>query len=141
MLCFLSESSHIHVPICRYARESVYDDKKIARLLEVCTTVLLEDSSKWQRTAEQSLQHFQKLIMDSAVDRPPKSQGLFKPSEAVSIVDFMLQSYYRHFKLYKYCLATVPERRIRQVEPAGVEPPMASPPLATFLPMPHMGGF
>ena len=45
------------------------------------------------------------LLLAHAVQRPPHSVGVFTLKEAQLITDFALNSYYRHFKLYRCAAA------------------------------------
>ena len=54
---------------------------------------------------EKSWEHFKALLLAHAVQRPPHSVGVFTLKEAQLITDFALNTYYRHFKLFR-CTAT-----------------------------------
>ncbi|XP_066433272.1 cilia- and flagella-associated protein 119 isoform X4 [Eleutherodactylus coqui] len=45
--------------------------------------------------------HCQQLLLCHAVSRPPFSINLFSPQELLHIRDYILNTYFRHFKLYK----------------------------------------
>ncbi|XP_040297079.1 coiled-coil domain-containing protein 189 [Bufo bufo] len=46
--------------------------------------------------------HFQDLLLCHAVHRPPSSISLFSAQQLLHISDYMVTTYFRHFKLYKY---------------------------------------
>lgn len=60
------------------------------------------------RSTEQRLQvdisftSFKELLLAHSVQRPPYSTGLFTLQEMKDILNWMLDTYYRHYKLYMY---------------------------------------
>jgi len=53
-------------------------------------------------TMEKSFQYFKDLLLRHSVHRPPYSIGLFSFQEIKAITDHMIDTYYRHYKLYQY---------------------------------------
>ena len=113
----------------RFARSVVMSNEQVSEFLAISAEVMSVDAAKWQRTAPESLAHFSTLLENASVERPPRSRGVFEPSTAIAIMDYMLQMYYRHYKLYKYCLSSVPDGQLVQSSPGEVIPPVSSKPL------------
>lgn len=53
-------------------------------------------------TVKRSFYQFKEWMLQHSVQRPPFSVGVFSLEEMKLIVDWMLESYYRHYKLYMY---------------------------------------
>ncbi|XP_013382929.1 coiled-coil domain-containing protein 189 [Lingula anatina] len=51
---------------------------------------------------EQCFKLFKDLILCHAVKRPPFSIDLFSPDELRKVTDYVIHTYFRHYKLYKY---------------------------------------
>eukprot|EP00798_Chlamydomonas_sp_ICE-L_P004543 gene4543-14721_t len=51
---------------------------------------------------EKSFKMFKDLLMAHSVQRPPYSIGLFSYQEMTAVVEWFLDTYYRHYKLYIY---------------------------------------
>lgn len=45
---------------------------------------------------------FKELVVCHSVSRPPYSVGLFSLAQAKAITDYVLSTYFKHFKLYKF---------------------------------------
>jgi hypothetical protein len=52
-------------------------------------------------TLERSFEFFKELLLRHSVQRPPFSVGLFSFQEMKAITEWMMDSYYRHYKLYQ----------------------------------------
>lgn len=52
--------------------------------------------------AKESFAYFTSLMVCHSVDRPPYSTALFTMEQVKNITDYVLQTYFKHFKLYKY---------------------------------------
>lgn len=51
---------------------------------------------------EQCYEYFKELVLCHAVKRPPWSVDQFSPNQVKLITDYVLNTYFRHMKLYKY---------------------------------------
>lgn len=49
-----------------------------------------------------SLQFFQQMMVQHSVRRPPFSLCVFSPNEVKKINEYILSTYFKHYKLYKY---------------------------------------
>lgn len=50
----------------------------------------------------QTFRYFEGLVLCHSVKRPPYSIDIFKPDEVRMVVQFVLDTYFRHFKMYKF---------------------------------------
>ena len=51
---------------------------------------------------QETFQYFKELLLKHSVNRPPYSTCLFSISQVKTVSDYVLASYFKHFKLYKY---------------------------------------
>jgi hypothetical protein len=67
--------------------------------------------------------------------RPPFSCGVFSQAEMRAVLDWMLSSYYRHYKLYQYAFTSRVTLSLTTFHPRSLVevPPPALPPLAEAL--------
>ncbi|XP_069591352.1 cilia- and flagella-associated protein 119 isoform X1 [Ranitomeya imitator] len=52
--------------------------------------------------AAECYSRLQELLLRHSVHRPPFSIGLFSPQQLLHMSDYFVNTYFRHFKLYKY---------------------------------------
>ncbi|CAG5115474.1 unnamed protein product [Candidula unifasciata] len=67
----------------------------IKRVLEVCQETPFGN-------LDYTYQHFKDLLFCHCVNRPPMSVEIFTKEQAISICTYTLNTFFRHFKLYKY---------------------------------------
>jgi hypothetical protein len=53
-------------------------------------------------TMENSFKRFEKILLEHSVERPPSSIGVFSRDDVTSILEHVVNHYFRHWKLYKY---------------------------------------
>jgi len=51
---------------------------------------------------DQTFSYFRELVLCHAVNRPPHSIELFSPDQVRLITEYTVNTYFRHFKMYKY---------------------------------------
>ena len=84
----------------RFARENDFSIEKVSTFFsimkrnhdEMCEAFL---------PMEKSWEYFKALVLAHAVQRPPHSVGVFTLKEVQLITDYALNTYYRHFKLFR----------------------------------------
>lgn len=120
-----------------FGREQGFSPLKLATFLSICKEVFDFDMSTNDpaMTMELSFDRLERLLLLHAVDRPPKSVGVFDRDDVAAIVDTLLHLYFRHWRLYKTCFTARLEGHFVQVAPFGVEPPPLPHPLATATPL------
>ncbi|XP_069840862.1 cilia- and flagella-associated protein 119 isoform X2 [Dendropsophus ebraccatus] len=50
----------------------------------------------------QCYHHLQEMLLCHAVHRPPFSSTIFSPQQLLQVTHYVVETYFRHFKLYKY---------------------------------------
>jgi hypothetical protein len=64
---------------------------------------------------ERSFAFFKQLLLRHSVQRPPYSVGLFSFQELKAITEWMMDSYYRHYKLYQVGRPLTPSARPQNI--------------------------
>lgn len=82
-----------------------------------------------------SFEYFKKLLFTHAVDRPPLFVKIFSERDVEFITEFMLNGYFRHFKLYKYIFTKKLKVTLVQRTPNQVEIPPRPRSLGEALPL------
>lgn len=82
-----------------------------------------------------SFARLEALLLKHAVERPPSSVGVLDSDDVAAIVDFMLDTYYRHWRLYKTCFTARLEAKFTQISPFALDELPQPPPLASGTPL------
>lgn len=56
-----------------------------------------------QLTVERGIEMLKDILEKHNCHRPPFSIFIFNKEEVTHIVNFMMQTFFRHFSLYEYC--------------------------------------
>lgn len=67
----------------------------VKRLHTKCVSTVFDNQSV-------CLHYFQQMMVQHSVRRPPFSVCIFSPNEVKKISEYVLNTYFKHFKLYKY---------------------------------------
>lgn len=78
---------------------------------------------------DKSFQGFKDLLLMHSVQRPPYSTGLFTLAEVKTIMNWMLDTYYRHYKLYMYTFTDRVLMSVTQTHPMDIVETMAQAPM------------
>eukprot|EP00741_Cyanophora_paradoxa_P005214 tig00000852_g5054.t1 len=82
---------------------------------------------------KKSFEFFQSLLIRHSVQRPPFSVGLFSLPDVKLITDYVVDTYYRHFKLYQHAFTRLPVLDVDSTDTL-VELPPFFPPLSEGVP-------
>ncbi|KAJ8601601.1 hypothetical protein CTAYLR_008462 [Chrysophaeum taylorii] len=121
-----------------FARARGFSKTKMAIFLTICQVVFDADvrTNDPTQTMDASFKKLEALLLKHSVERPPYSVGIFDQADVAAIVDVMLHTYFRHWRLYKTCFTPKLEASFWQTPPFGVEVPAAeTPPLDAFTPL------
>eukprot|EP00667_Euglena_gracilis_P023315 EG_transcript_26276 len=82
-----------------------------------------------------SFDFFQQLLLQHSVHRPPFSEAIFALEDVQAVTQYMLDTYYRHYKLYLYAFTPRHVLSVSTYQGADrTECPPPPPPLAAALP-------
>jgi len=85
----------------RFTVENRFTAEKTSTLFSIMKLVHFLSMER-TLTAEQSTQELRTLLLQHAVERPPYSIGIFSNKDVAQIMDHATDTYYRHYKLYRY---------------------------------------
>lgn len=118
-----------------FSKERCFDAAKTSALLAILKTVLDKDiySCEPTSTMQTSFALFKKLLLTHSVERPPHAVGVFSPEDVEAVTDFVLNAYFRHWRLYKLVFTNKLQVTLEQTTPNGIIAPTAPRPLAEAL--------
>lgn len=90
-----------YVETLKYAKTSEFTPDRFSAFFSIVKVNHFEAVGK-RLTMECSFKYFKDLLLRHSVQRPPYSVGLFSFQEIKAITDYMINTYYRHYKLYQY---------------------------------------
>jgi hypothetical protein len=85
-------------------------------------------------TSKQAFAHFKKVLLEHSIQRPPYSVGVFSLKDVQLVVDYVTDSYFRHFKLYRYAF-TKKQVLAFSTMPSFVETALVPAPLCEGVPI------
>ena len=104
-----------------YCKERAFSSRQTCCFMSMMHHVFVSDVGNAASTAQSSHEAFESILLKHAVERPPVSIKVFNQDQVSSIMDYVTNSYYRHFLLYKYIFGTRVIRSLKQVLPQEVE--------------------
>ncbi|GIL85896.1 hypothetical protein Vretimale_8967 [Volvox reticuliferus] len=123
----------VYINTLQFGEEQKFSDDKLSGLFSIVKTVHHRSTDE-ALTMERSFLLFKELLLMHSVQRPPYSLGLFTYAEMRKIMEWMLDSYYRHYKLYQYSYTNRITLSATYSSPSDiVELPPELPPLAKAL--------
>ncbi|KAH7462121.1 Coiled-coil domain-containing protein 189 [Phytophthora ramorum] len=120
-----------HLHNYSFCRQMHFQLNQTSVFLGVCQTLMKRDFTYDSTTDfKSSFDFFQALLLTHSVERSPKSVKIFSRAEVAAIMDYVANSYYRHFQLYK-CIYT-PHYHVHLVqrEINGIQTPKVPCPLS-----------
>ena len=88
---------------CDFAFKKGFSEKKMSCFLEIMHYMLKQlITSRIDEDA--SFEMFKTLLLRHAIQRPPHSLAIFSLQDVKDIDLFVLDTFYRHYEMYKYAL-------------------------------------
>ncbi|CEG47676.1 uncharacterized protein PHALS_04823 [Plasmopara halstedii] len=115
--------------VWKYATEHELAELAEHYSVEDCKSVA-ESFSARSNVSISCFEKFQSTLLTHSVNRSPNSVGIFCREEVDKIVDYVTDSYYRHFELYK-CIFTpynhfhLIQREINDIEIPNIPHPLS----------------
>ncbi|OQS07604.1 hypothetical protein THRCLA_20107 [Thraustotheca clavata] len=98
----------MYMHLYAFIKQNEFPSEKASTLLGLLHSLVLRDmlllgekDLRSTPTISSSFNRFQALILQHSVERPPMSMGIFTASDVNLIVEYITNSYYRHFHLYQ----------------------------------------
>ncbi|RHY59444.1 hypothetical protein DYB38_000547 [Aphanomyces astaci] len=99
----------LYMYLYSFCKEHELTPLKTSVVLAIMHRVILRDlflqshdhgkQSPW--TLPESFEHFQSLLLQHSVERPPVSTGIFDAVDVAATVEYVTHSYYRQYHLYQ----------------------------------------
>ena len=88
---------------CEFAKKKSFTEKKMACFMEIMHYVM-KQLVKDRLSEDDSFANFKELLLRHAIQRPPHSLAIFNLKDVKDIDEFALDTFYRHYDMYKYAL-------------------------------------
>ncbi|ESL08602.1 hypothetical protein TRSC58_03692 [Trypanosoma rangeli SC58] len=117
-----------------FCKSHCMSPEKVSTLVGVVIK-LHKDSMSGGYTRAQSYHQMQDILIQHSVPRPPFSCAVFTVRDAQEIDEYMLQSYYRHYKMYVYAFVPRQVASVRCLDVSHIHqiPPVGLPSLVTAI--------
>ena len=88
--------------LIRFAKSNEFDYKQISTLFSIVRAVHNVAISTPCNNLKETIEEFYRLLLHHSANRPPYSIGVFTTDQVKLITDYVLSTYFKHFKFYKY---------------------------------------
>ncbi|CAF0993343.1 unnamed protein product, partial [Didymodactylos carnosus] len=85
-----------------FARKNNFSKEQISAFLSILKRVHDMCISTPFANMDETYQYFKALILCHSLSRPPYSLRIFTPDLTKKVTDYIVDTYFRHFKMYKY---------------------------------------
>uniref|UniRef100_A0A7S2X8T0 Uncharacterized protein n=1 Tax=Lotharella oceanica TaxID=641309 RepID=A0A7S2X8T0_9EUKA len=103
----------------RFCRKQRMTAEKISTLMSITLTTHQKSCGPPMMTTIQAFDYFKALLFKHSVERPPYSIAIYTPADIKAIVDYTLNTYFRHFKMYLYAFGENVELQITEEDDKG----------------------
>ncbi|KAK3797331.1 hypothetical protein RRG08_004690 [Elysia crispata] len=86
----------------QFAREQRFSSEKISAFFSIMKRIFEVCIETPYGNLDHTFQYFKDLLLCHSVNRPPYSIELFNPHEVRKITEYAINTFFRHFKMYKY---------------------------------------
>ncbi|RUS78706.1 hypothetical protein EGW08_013527 [Elysia chlorotica] len=86
----------------QFAREQQFSSEKISAFFSIMKRIFEVCIETPYGNLDHTFQYFKDLLLCHSVNRPPYSIELFNPHEVRKITEYAINTFFRHFKMYKY---------------------------------------
>ena len=88
--------------LIRFAKNNEFNFQQISTLFSIVRTVHKMAISTPCNNLKETIEEFYSLLLHHSANRPPYSIGVFTADHVKLITDYVLSTYFKHFKFYKY---------------------------------------
>ena len=88
---------------CDFAHREQFSEEKMACFMEIMHYVI-KQLIRERHSEDDNFAIFKELLLRHAIKRPPHSLAIFSLSDVKKIDLFVLDTFYRHYDMYKYAL-------------------------------------
>jgi hypothetical protein len=126
----------LYFHLIQFAKERSMGPEKASTLVGICEKLLRECISQ-KLLSSDGFKLFESLMHAHSVHRPPYSAAVFSIDDVKASSDYMLLTFFRHYKLYQYAFCKVDVAYVR-TESVGIRnqvPPVLLPPMTKSVPL------
>jgi hypothetical protein len=118
-----------------FCKNSAFNGRKTSTFLSIMQTIWKHDmeSTSAADTITSSYAFFEETLMKHCVERVPYNIKVFDEPDVGRILDFVVESYYRQFRLFNYIFGSIKRLQLKQVLPNEIEAPIAQQPLSSAM--------
>jgi hypothetical protein len=103
-----------------FCKDNAFSAEKTSCFVSIVGRVVQADQGTNTGNVGDSFALFKNLLLKHSVERPPYSVGIFSPTDVGKITDYIMNSYYRHFNLYKFIFTKKTIARLQQSQECDV---------------------
>ena len=109
----------------RFCKERAFNEPCTSVFMSILNEVFILDSKidTTINSSEASFNRFKSLLLKHSVYQPPHSIKVFGEKDVKAMVDFVIERYFKNFKLYSYVFAEQTKNILNQVSTNGFEYP------------------
>lgn len=85
-----------------FAKKKDLTHEQVSAFFTILKSVHLMCISTPFDNLQETFQYFKELLLRHSINRPPYSTSLFTIEQVRDITEYVLNTYFKHFKLYKY---------------------------------------
>ena len=85
-----------------FAKKKDLTHEQVSAFFTILKSVHLMCISTPFDNLQETFQYFKELLLRHSINRPPYSTSLFTIAQVRDITEYVLNTYFKHFKLYKY---------------------------------------
>ena len=85
-----------------FAKKKDLSHEQVSAFFTILKSVHLMCISTPFDNLKETFQYFKELLLRHSINRPPYSTSLFTIAQVRDITEYVLNTYFKHFKLYKY---------------------------------------
>jgi hypothetical protein len=116
-----------------FTKDQRFNRPKTSAFMAILKKLIETDINTTAPDIHTSFKYFKELLFTHSVERHPLSSKIFEPAESKAILQYMTDSYYRHFKLYQYNFTKRNTTVLVQTSPSCVETMKTPRPLSQAL--------
>ena len=88
--------------LIQFAKSNDFNHQQISTLFSIVRTIHKTAISTPCNNLKETIEEFYRLLLHHSANRPPYSIGVFTTDQVKLITDYVLNTYFKHFKFYKY---------------------------------------
>ena len=116
-----------------FCKDHAFDDAKTSTFLSIMKAIFQRDSETHGASMSASYEWFEEVLMRHCVHRIPYSVQVFDDHEVADILEFVVDTYFRQFRMYNYIFGVQARVRLVQLLPQAIEKPAELAPLSTAM--------